>query len=92
MRIQSAVGSEEALSNEQVVLSGRVPRTVNAMMCRMRKRLLGGEGKVREQKEAARYCGNCECPGVADQEEAGDARGDRRCGYSSDLSQLSAEI
>lgn len=61
-------------------------------MCRMRKRLLGGEGKVREQKEAARYCGNCECPGVADQEEAGDARGDRRCGYSSDLSQLSAEI
>ena len=86
MRIQSAVGSEEALSDEQVVLSGRVPRTVNAVMCRMRKSLLGGESKVQEQKEAARCCGNCECPGVADQEGAGDARGDRQCGYSSDLS------
>ena len=41
MRIQSAVASEEALSDEQVVLSGRVLSIVNAVMRRMRKRLLG---------------------------------------------------
>lgn len=45
MRIQSAVASEEALSDEQVVLSGRVLSTVNAVMWRMRKRLLGEGGQ-----------------------------------------------
>lgn len=44
-RIQSAVGSEEALSDEQVVLSGRGLSAASAVMWGMRKRLLGGGGQ-----------------------------------------------